>query len=393
MGIFFIFSENGLIGKRNGILSITIRCAKRTVDFQIDRILKGPGFAETLYLGFKNGKRVLRKASNPDTHGFSKTALIREIRLIKSLPDELKQFFPTVLDTNLGDEPENSPDLPDVIYYDMPYYSPEEGWVTLSQSLLDGTIVKKDARNVLSEIMDLAFRYFQIDEKIPAHDYPEKTMFIAIRESLKWAGSDEDFNSLFAVKGWRINGKEVYNVHSLHKYFQETSPLIDILTPYRDRFLHGDFFPENIMFNRNNYRWVLLDPVSVRGVHRGDFVLDLNKMDDWLSGELPALRICQFELNISGCEVDFTIHRHTGSLELLHGLGLEEWYAERLKSPEYSKLFLKEQGWKLRYLFAKVFYCFCMLPLAEKRQAVARYFLALKTMGEFFELYGKTFGR
>ncbi len=223
---------------------------KSAMDFQIERIFKGPGFAETLYLGFKNGMRVIRKASNPDAYSFSKTALIREIRLIKSLPDELKQFFPTLLDTNLGDEPENSSGIPDVIYYDMPYYSPEEGWVTLSQSLLDGRIVKKDARKVLGEVMEVAFRYFQIDERIPSPDYPEKTMFTAIRESIKWAGSDEDFTSLFTVKKWLINGKEICNVPSLNKYFQEASPLIDILTPYRDRFLHGDFFPENIMFNK-----------------------------------------------------------------------------------------------------------------------------------------------
>lgn len=392
MGFFYIFREWIKI-KKSGIVSITIRCMKSAMDFQIERIFKGPGFAETLYLGFKNRKRVIRKASNPDAYSFSKTALIREIRLIKSLPDELKQFFPTLLDTNLGDEPENSSGIPDVIYYDMPYYSPEEGWVTLSQSLLDGRIVKRDARKVLGEVMEVAFRYFQIDERIPSPDYPEKTMFTAIRESIKWAGSDEDFTSLFTVKKWLINGKEIYNVPSLNQYFHETSPLIDILTPYRDRFLHGDFFPENIMFNTNNYEWLLLDPVSVRGVHRGDFVLDLNKMDDWLSGELPALRIGQFEVTISGSQVDLTVHKHTGRLEKLHGLGLEEWYAEQLKNHKHSELFLQEKNWKIRYLFAKAFYCFCMLPLADKRQAIARDFLALKTMGEFNELYGEISGR
>lgn len=355
------------------------------MDFQRERIFKGPGFAETLYLGICDGQRIIRKASNPDARAFSRTALVREIRLLRHLPEELKPFFPELIRTNLGNQAENSPELPEIIYYDMPYYPPGEGWVTLSRCLIDGTIEIKDARNVLGEILDTAFKYFRIDEKNPDTDYAEKTMLRAIRESLEWADSETHLHRLFSLKYLQISGKNVRNVPELGEYFNDTPRMRDIITPYRDRFLHGDFFPENILYNRKTKRWILLDPVSVRGVHRGDFVLDLNKMDDWLSGELPALRMGQFTVEINGSKVDFSIHGFSGKLEKLRQFRLSEWYRERLGDKKYAGLFSSEPGWKNRWIFVKAFYSFSMLPLADKKQAVARYFLALKCISEFIE--------
>ena len=357
------------------------------MDFQVERIFKGPGFAETLYLGIFEGQRVIRKASNPDAFAFSRTALFREIRLLQNIKDELKPFFPEVLSTNIEeDHAENSYDIPDVIYYDMPYYSPEDGWANLSSLLLEGEISCKDAWSILGDILDTAFMYFQMDDRKPEEDYAEKTMLCAIRESLAWANSDNDFRPFISQKNIRLNGKTVLNVAELEEYFQDSSLMRSILTPSRDRFLHGDFFPENILYNCETKRWILLDPVSVRGVHRGDFTLDLNKMGDWLSGELPALRIGQFSVDINGNNVNFAIHNHSGKLANLQHAQLSEWYNERLKKPKYTDLFLQEPGWKLRYIFIKAFYSFCMLPLADKKQAFARYFLALKSMNDFTEL-------
>ena len=356
------------------------------MDFQIERIFKGPGFAETLYLGICDGQRVIRKASNADAYTFSRTALIREIRLLLHLNEELQQFFPEIIRTNLSDEAEDSYDLPDVIYYDMPYYSSGEGWVTLSDCFLDGTIDSENARQVLGEIIDIAFKYFQLDEREPEPDYAEKTMLHTIRENLVWVESDADFRELLAIKGIRLSGKPVQNFPELADYFQDTTRMRNILTPSRDRFLHGDFFPENILYNMRTKRWFLLDPVSVRGVYRGDFVIDLNKMDDWLSGELPALRMGQFNVAVNGREVDFTIHNYSGKLENLHRLGLSECYKEQLRELKCADLFSHEPGWEIRWIFVKVFYCICMLPLADKQQAIARYFLALKSMTDFIEL-------
>jgi hypothetical protein len=355
------------------------------MDFQIERVFKGPGFAETLYLCVCNGQRIIRKVSNPDARAFSRTALVREIRLLLGLPSELKPFFPEVIRTNLGSQAEDSPDLPDIIFYDMPYYPPEDGWVTLSTSLLEGGINMKEAHRVLGEILDTAFLYFTLDNCEPAGDYAETTMLRAIRESLAFTAKDNDLCGLLNIKNWRISGRSVCNFADIEDYFQDTSRMRSILTPQHNRFLHGDFFPENILYNRKLKRWILLDPVSVRGVHRGDFVLDINKMDDWLSGELPALRMGRFAVDVNQNNVEFAIHTRSGELDNLHQLGLTDWYKERLTDPSYAGVFSREPGWELRYLFVKVFYSTSMLPLADKQQAVARYFLALRTMAEFIE--------
>ena len=358
------------------------------MDFKFERVFKGPGFAETLFLGTSGGRRIIRKASNPDALPFSRTALVREIRLLRGLPDTLRPFFPDLIRTNLEDEPEDSPELPDVIFYDMPYYPPEEGWVTLSDCLLEGSISAEGARAVLGEIVDTAFTCFRIDPKTPAEDYAERTMLVSIRESIGWAKRAPAFRPLIDERRLVINGRPVRGALELAEWFGDTGRVREVLTPSRDRFLHGDFFPENILYNRETGRWKLLDPVSVRGVFRGDFVFDLNKMDDWLSGELPALRLGRFTVRISGNTVDFDVHTNVENLRNLNGLGVSEWYRERLKGGAYGDVFAEEPGWEARWLFVKAFYCFCMLPLADSSQAVARYILALRCMDEFLEAAG-----
>jgi hypothetical protein len=355
------------------------------MDFQPERIFKGPGFGETLFLGACGGKRIIRKASNPDAFPFSKTALAREIRLLRALPEELRQCFPPVLHTNLGDQPEDSPELPDCIFYDMPYYPPEEGWATLSNLILEGGISAGEARRVLGEIMGTVLRYFRLDERAPADDYVEKTMLAAMRESIAWVENEEDFLPLLTMDNLVINGKPAHRHRELKELLQNSTSLQATLTPRRDRFLHGDFFPENILFNHFTGKWILLDPVSVRGVHRGDFILDINKMCNWLSGELPALRRGQFTVSIQGNRAELKIHSHSGVLENLHKFGLSEWYRELLADSAYAPLFGEEPGWEMRWIFIKAFYSFCMVPLADKSQAVARYLLALESMAEFME--------
>ena len=61
---------------------------------KIERTFKGPGFAETLYLGESRGRRVIRKQANPDAHPFSRLALCREIVLLRTLPDVMTDAFP-----------------------------------------------------------------------------------------------------------------------------------------------------------------------------------------------------------------------------------------------------------------------------------------------------------
>jgi hypothetical protein len=210
-------------------------------------------------------------------------------------------------------------------------------------------------------------------------------MLTAMRESIAWAKSEKDFLPLLTVENLVINGRPAPRISELAEIFQNTPRLRAILTPYRDRFLHGDFFPENILFNHHTGRWILLDPVSVRGVHRGDFILDLNKMGDWLSGELPAMRMGRFSVDLRKNRASLTIHSHSGDLENLHHLRLSEWYRERMADSAYALLFAEEQEWEKRWIFIKAFYSFCMVPLADKAQAVARYLLALLCMADFME--------
>jgi hypothetical protein len=354
------------------------------MDFRQERIFKGPGFAETLYLGTSGSRRVIRKISNPDSLHFSRIALAREIRLLCSLPQELKQCFPPVLNTNLKEMEKDPPEETSCIFYDMPYYAPEEGWATLSRCILEGSMDIPEARRVMGEILDTAFRYFRMDERKPSGDYAEKTMINAMRESIAWANNQNDFNPLTNAKNLTINSRKVPDLSEIDELLSSTR-IRTLLTPYRDRFLHGDFFPENILYNTRTGQWILLDPVSVRGVHRGDFILDLNKMGDWLSGELPALRMGMFSVEFSENKAEFSINKHAVEFENLNNLRLSEWYRERLSDSDSSSLFTEEKGWERRWIFIKAFYSFSMVPLADKTQSIARYLLGLQCMSEFME--------
>jgi hypothetical protein len=354
-----------------------------------ERIFKGPGFAETLFLGALGGRRIIRKASNPDALPFSRTALVREIRLLLGLPDELRPLFPEVLGTNLGGKDEEAADLPPIIHYDMPYYAPEEGWTSLSRFLFGEAVDGGEARRVLGEILDAAFRYFRIDERTPDPGYAERSMLAAIRESIAFTESDPALGGLAALAHPVVSGRRVRGAGGLAEYLADTPRLRALLTPSRDRFLHGDFFPENILYNLRTGRWLLLDPVSVRGVHRGDFMLDTVKMGEWLSGELPAFRMGRFTCDIRGDEVAFALHTDEGELAALRRMGLGEWYRERLRSPEYADVFACETGWEARESFVKAFYAFSMVPLADRHQAAARLVRALVMMDEFIARAGK----
>ena len=122
--------------------------------------------------------------------------------------------------------------------------------------------------------------------------------------------------------------------------------------------------------------------------HRGDFVLDLVKMNDWFSGELPALRMGCFTFDWSESRVDCAIHTSSEKLSGLRLLGLDAWYRTRLHDSAFADVFAEEKGWETRWSFIRAFYAFCMLPLAPKPQAFARYVLALDAMGDFLERSG-----
>ncbi|MFA6471762.1 MAG: hypothetical protein WCU00_06950, partial [Candidatus Latescibacterota bacterium] len=280
---------------------------------------------------------------------------------------------------------EDSSGFSGCIFYDMPYYAPEDGWVTLSRHILGDGMDSREAEKVMGEIIDTAFVYFRLDERIPPDDYVVETMITAIRESVAWAKNKADFQSLVNIKNLTVNGKPVPVISEIEELFGDSMRLRTLLTPFRDRFLHGDFFPENILYNTRTGKWILLDPVSVRGVHRGDFILDLNKMGDWLSGELPALRMGRFSVELRGNKAGLTVYPCSGELENLHRLRLSEWYRERLADSSSAPLFSEETGWERRWIFIKAFYSFCMVPLADRTQSVARYLLGLSCMAEFME--------
>jgi len=362
--------------------------------FQSERIFKGPGIAETLYLGVCDGRRVIRKMSNPDALDFSRTALVREINMLRNLPSELRphyiEFIRTNLPENAADNPASGGTLPDGdIWYDMPYLNPDDGWQTWSQCLLEDSLSQAARDKSLAEVTATAFMTFSLDAHITDDDYIENTMLKSMRESLAWAESCVEISSLLRYGSLNINGEYYSNINEMVNIIDDNPQVVkNLLKPNKDRLLHGDFFPENIMYNTKRCECLFLDPVSVRGVHRGDFILDLLKMEEWLSGELPALRSGEFSCKIERHEIEFELFSDKGPFEKLANSGLINYYRELQQSHEYSGIFAEESGWEIRREFIKAFYALSILPLVGREQACARYVLAVKALNRFLELCG-----
>ena len=352
---------------------------------KIERTFKGPGFAETLYLGESGGRRVLRKQANPDAHPFSRLALCREITLLRTLPDAMKDAFPPVRATSLPADWHEPDRPPESLWYDMPYYPPEEGWATLSELITAGSLPVEAVRTCLSEVMAVTAHWYRTSATDPRSDWVEVTMLAAMRDSLDWAGRDPGLESVIHLRDLRVNGISAPGRGAIDELLTDSANTRDLLMPRADRALHGDFFPENMLYNTRSGRWLLLDPVSVRGVFRGDVVLDLNKMAAWLSGELPALRRGMFDVSLAGNDLTFGLHHAAELLTWLGKSGLGSWYRGLLLESPAADILAEEPGWERRWLFVTAFYSLCMLPLVETRQAFARYALAMSALTDFIE--------
>ena len=352
---------------------------------KIERTFKGPGFAETLYLGETEGRRVLRKQANPDAHPFSRLALCREIVLLRTLPDALTDAFPPVLATSLPADWREPDPPPDPLWYDMPYYPPGEGWATLSTLITTGTAPVEAVRTCLSEVMTAMAHWYRTTATEPRPDWIETTMLAAMRDSLGWAERDSGLEPFITVRNLRVNGIPAPDRASIDELLTDSAGTRDLLMPHADRALHGDFFPENMLYNTCTGRWLLLDPVSVRGVFHGDVVLDLNKMETWLTGELPALRMGLFDVSLAGRDLTSELHREAGPLSWLGESGLGAWYRGLIAESPTADILSEEHGWERRWLFVTAFYSLCMLPLTETREAFARYALAMSALTDFIE--------
>ncbi len=354
-------------------------------DVRVERVFKGPGFAETLYLCIRGGERFIRKQANPDARPFSRLALCREIALLRSLPSYMAAWFPSVLETSLPADWRDPEPAADPLYYDMPWYPTEGGWTPLSRLLLKrGASVEASLRGCLRDIMDTVAGWYARDAVPPAGDYAERTMLAAMRESVAFATVDPVLGEI--VNGTiRVNGRPVPDRARVKTLVAGEPEIVAALTPARDRFLHGDFFPENVLYNTRTGAWLLLDPVSVRGVFRGDVVLDLEKMGSWLAGELPALRSGHFSVSAAGGDISFRLRTGEGPLAGLAALELDAWYERHLADGPIAGVLSGEPGWERRRPFITAFYSLCMLPLVDSRQALARYALALESLRAFDE--------
>jgi len=340
------------------------------------------GYWERLLLVRRGGEMRCRKEAKPQDSPWGVRTLLREIRYLDGLPDALQAHFPRLLDTNAPGGGRPASGLP---WYEMPYYGEE--YVTFSDALLGREMDGAEARACIRRIVEFAFQELFPRRRVNDENVSRRTLRPTFTEVLTWAQSDERLGPVARARRLRLNGWEVPNLSEMVGLLDALPA--DAIEPAAVSLLHGDFFPENILVRpgSDGEDFILLDPVSVAGIWEGDFVLDLNKMESWISGLLRALREGYYDWEIvraggSVAEVEFRLREDAAELAALREHGLVDVF-ERTVESEAGPLAEADPEWRARWDFISAYYALCMVPNTAWPQPLARYLVACQSLHRF----------
>ncbi len=239
-------------------------------------------------------KHIVRK----EAKGEGVEKLIWEIDWLNLLPEDLKQFFPRVIDFFKDNK---------YAWFEMPYYSQSN----LRKNILTGTFKSKETLEITEKILDFCFEnlYSKVILDSPRKEWLTEYHFIRVAERLiQTKKLSKDFKKIIEAKYLKINGKKLLNISHLLKKIYSKGGLIKKLSPNSLRMIHGDLHFQNILIGPTdtNKDFMLADP---RGELLGsDIFYDLGKLWHSFNGlyDLIHTELFTIEENISDLEFLFS---------------------------------------------------------------------------------------
>ena len=137
---------------------------------------------------------------------------INQIQYLQQLPNDLKQYFPKVLEYYVGKN---------TVWYTMPFYSMNSLNNIICDKSIDLNLVKK----VFEVLIDIIFDklYNNIIGSV-SNDYAEAVYFSRIKKRIKYiCDKRPDLAALVTNETIVINGKEYYNALCLLKKIEKTN--------------------------------------------------------------------------------------------------------------------------------------------------------------------------
>lgn len=239
--------------------------------------------------------KVIKYYKGSDPRGIEK--LEKEIKYLQTLPEELEEYFPRVIDTWHAKN---------YVAYSMPYYNMK----SLSKHLLGGTLDEESVWCILRKVLDFMERNVysrDVTRSIP-NNYLQQTHFNRVRTSLNILKSIFVYSNIVQAKELTLNGQTLENPNKLLHSVENDQELVDIIRPDKLSFFHGNLHLDNIL--ADSEKFILIDP---RGELRGTQDYDDAKLFKTLHSRYDEVHYGLFELLKSGSDFNLKFtHPHIG---------------------------------------------------------------------------------
>jgi choline kinase len=325
-------------------------------------------------------RHLIRKYS--DEKGSDK--LLDEINWLTSLPAELKEMFPVVVDHCV---------LPPEIWFDMPFYDAPN----IRKNILNGNFNATEAIQITESLLDFVFNnlYTRVVAETPKNWVMNKHIARVENRLLQTAKEAPLFRSVLNAKSIVINGERYQNLAPLFFKLKNSTVLIDLFTPDKMRMIHGDLHFQNILLTGGNehFPFTLADP---RGELNGsDIYYDLGKLWHSFNGMYDLIHTDQYSLDSVekiGDEVNVDLHLGTKQIVDVYN---QIHNAIHLSVSKYE-LISEDKYWLLKIKFNEVMHFSSVVPFhlfddGREHRALVLYFVAVRLINDFFLELEKSF--
>lgn len=314
-----------------------------------------------------------------EARGLGRRKLIEEINFLQHLPNQLKSYFPKIIDYSIKE---------DHVYLKEKHIT----FLNLRQHLFNGTLNVDQGLEVLDRILFTLSKYAYWKEPItPPNDYLDQfhynRVWKRIEHTLKVAPI---FKKIISAKKIIINGKSYLNIPQVILFLQSSSKIRDFLTPKSIYpFVHGDLHLENILVNPSNLSFKLVDP---RGYPYCDINYDLGKINHSLNGKYDFIHEKLFSINWKAKNKNII----SASFKFEKSKTFITYGKMNEKIVELYKSHAKDSNVLIKVLFNEAMHFSSDMPFhitydGKEEKALALYFTGVKLLNEFLSLYDATF--
>ncbi|MDH6623095.1 hypothetical protein M2271_000882 [Streptomyces sp. LBL] len=207
-----------------------------------------------------SGRRTVRK----EAVGAGRDKLTEEIGWLRGLERAAGRHFPKVVESRIE---------PDGVSVDLAYHH----LPTLRRLILGGEVDEEEAARWARRALATMRRdLYPVGHAPVPRDYVRRTHLDRIaRRLVETARALPDRRRLWAADEVRVNGVPLHGAQRLVRALTDDPAALRLLTPRRLARTHGDPHFDNILIDRRNHRFFLIDP---RGNAGYDVSYDLGKI-------------------------------------------------------------------------------------------------------------------